>query len=139
MSRTVNINEEFLVVSEGKKDIGKFAVLGNDGKFDPSVIPGMEGFDASLSSNGYQKLPSGLIIQWGYGSFDGSAGKTGELITFPIPFTTECYQVLATDAGAGVHIVSVEPVSTTQFRIWSKIATSLDYVGAGFRYLAIGK
>ncbi|AIF51234.1 hypothetical protein [Pelosinus sp. UFO1] len=39
MSRTVNITEEIIVVSEGKKDIGKLAFLGNDGKFDPSVIP----------------------------------------------------------------------------------------------------
>jgi predicted MPP superfamily phosphohydrolase len=39
MCRTVNVNDEIVVVSEGKKDIGKFAILGNDGKFDPSVIP----------------------------------------------------------------------------------------------------
>ena len=139
MSRTVNINEEIIVVSEGKKDIGKFAILGNDGKFDPSVIPGMEGFEANLSSNGYQKLPSGLIIQWGYVTFDGSAGKDGQLITFPIPFTAECYQVLTTDAGSGVHIISAAPVSTTQFRVWSKAAPTFDYTGAGLRYLAIGK
>ncbi|MBP2632151.1 MAG: Tail Collar domain protein [Firmicutes bacterium] len=42
MSRTVNVNEEFVVVSKGKEDLGKFAVLGDGGKFDPSVIPVIE-------------------------------------------------------------------------------------------------
>ncbi|MCC5464566.1 hypothetical protein [Pelosinus baikalensis] len=39
MSKTVNCTEEVVVISEGKKDIGKLVELGNDGKFDPSVIP----------------------------------------------------------------------------------------------------
>jgi len=39
MSKKVNCTEEVVVISEGKKDIGKLVGLGNDGKFDPSVIP----------------------------------------------------------------------------------------------------
>lgn len=31
--------EESVIISKGKEDIGKLARLGNDGKFDPSVIP----------------------------------------------------------------------------------------------------
>lgn len=143
MSRTVNINEEFVVVSEGKKDTGKFAILGNDGKFDPSVIPSMDGtvsndqFAASLASQGYQKLPSGLVLQWGNETYQATAGATGTLITFPTPFVTECYQILATDVGAGVHVVSTLPVSNTQFRVWGMHQGA--YADTGFRYLAIGK
>lgn len=39
MSKTVAMTEKVIVVSKGKEDIGKLVALGNDGKFDPSVIP----------------------------------------------------------------------------------------------------
>ena len=42
MARTFSCNEEIIVVSKGTEDIGKLAMLGNDGKFDPSVIPSAE-------------------------------------------------------------------------------------------------
>lgn len=42
MARTFTCNEEIIVVSKGTEDIGKLAMLGNGGKFDPSVIPTIE-------------------------------------------------------------------------------------------------
>lgn len=39
MGRHFQCTGEIIVVSEGKKDIGKVPALGNDGKLDPSVIP----------------------------------------------------------------------------------------------------
>lgn len=39
MSRTVYCPEETVIVSNGKEDIGKIVSLGNDGKFDLSVLP----------------------------------------------------------------------------------------------------
>lgn len=42
MARTFTCNEEIIVVSKGTEDIGKLAMLGNGGKFDPSVIPSVE-------------------------------------------------------------------------------------------------
>lgn len=39
MARTVNVNEEIIVVSHGEEDTGKLAMLGADGKFHKSVIP----------------------------------------------------------------------------------------------------
>jgi hypothetical protein len=42
MARTFTCNEEIIVVSKGTEDIGKLAMLGNEGKFDPSVIPSVE-------------------------------------------------------------------------------------------------
>lgn len=42
MARTINCNEEIIVVSEGMKDLGKLAMLGCEGKFHPSVIPEMK-------------------------------------------------------------------------------------------------
>jgi len=66
MSRTVNVNEEFVVVSEGKKDTGKFAILGNDGKFDLSVIPEIEDLQKQIDKlkaggTGYDVLWSGNV------------------------------------------------------------------------------
>jgi hypothetical protein len=46
----------------------------------------------SLGANGYQKLPGGLILQWGLVSVVGTGGTTWN---FPTPFTTACYGVLA--------------------------------------------
>lgn len=46
-------------------------------------------FGSSLSSVGYQKLPSGLIIQWGASQFS----TTGLAVTFPIAFPNACFSV----------------------------------------------
>ena len=43
------------------------------------------GANVSLTENGYQKLPSGLIIQWGSYSYTGGGIKP---FTFPIAFNT---------------------------------------------------
>jgi hypothetical protein len=49
-------------------------------------------FNKSLESNGYQKLPGGLIMQWG--TFTNNVSPTdNKTITFPIAFPTACYNV----------------------------------------------
>lgn len=50
-------------------------------------------FSALKTTNGYQKLPSGIIIQWGALSFPGATGGT---VTFPLAFPVACLNVLAT-------------------------------------------
>ena len=44
------------------------------------------GFDVSLGTNGYQKLPTGLIIQWGQGTASGDNVP----ISFSTSFPTVC-------------------------------------------------
>lgn len=46
-------------------------------------------FGSSLSASGYQKLPSGLIIQWG----SVTATYAGTAVTFPVAFPTACRAV----------------------------------------------
>ena len=47
-------------------------------------IPDMNSFTSSLTSPGWQKLPSGMIIQWG----TANPSSTGEVsITFPVAFS----------------------------------------------------
>lgn len=45
------------------------------------------GYDRSLTQRGYQKLPGGLILQWG-------RDNTGASVTFPIAFPNECFSVV---------------------------------------------
>ena len=47
-------------------------------------------FGAQLADNGYQKLPSGLIIQWGI----ATTGNT-TMVTFPIAFPNKVWRVIA--------------------------------------------
>ena len=46
-----------------------------------------------VGTSGYQKLPGGLIIQWGVSS---SLGQTTQTQTFATPFTTAVFSIVAT-------------------------------------------
>jgi hypothetical protein len=74
----------------------------------------------SIASSGYQKLPSGLILQW------GSTGKimtgTTSTITLPLPFPTICLQAIP-----GIKNNSVAATTTTgQFGTGNYSATKFD-------------
>jgi hypothetical protein len=77
-----------------------------------SALSSLSAFDKSLSTNGYQKLPGGLIMQWGeiLVPADGTA-----TVTWPIAFPTACLQAtccqgyafaINADAGAGIYDLS---------------------------------
>ena len=51
---------------------------------------------ASLNNPGYQKLPSGLIIQWGSGLVSANTQYTS--ITFPLSFPTRAFSVVCQNA-----------------------------------------
>jgi hypothetical protein len=51
----------------------------------------------SLTTNGYQKLPGGLIIQWGtHTTTQLGSGAASIDTSFPIPFPTACLSMTAT-------------------------------------------
>lgn len=65
----------------------------------------LTGFTQSHAANGYQRLPSGLLIQWGRSSFStnlpaptsfSGAVAGGGVISFPIAFTSAPFAVTAT-------------------------------------------
>lgn len=92
----------------------------------------------SLAASGYQKLPSGLIIQWGNFAASASADTAA---TFPIAFPTACQAVTAThglyagvDAGSSV-IVSK---STTGFSYAAYLDNSTRNGATNVFYFAIG-
>lgn len=65
----------------------------------------LKGANQSLASNGYQKLPGGLIIQWGTGTYTDN-----QVVTFPIAFPGNCLFTIAGDgtdsASASSNIVA---------------------------------
>lgn len=58
------------------------------------------GSNQSLTTNGYQKLPGGLVMQWGTETGYTTGSATGS-VTFPIAFPTACLNVTATGWGYG--------------------------------------
>jgi len=88
----------------------------------------MQGANRSFTSNGYQKLPSGLILQWGTLPVDYD--QTSTVVTFPIAFPTACLGALVTIKRAtsvtGVHSAYVHTFSTTQMSILGDYATNPD-------------
>jgi hypothetical protein len=64
------------------------AVSSVDSQTGAITLSSLSAFAKSLGSNGYQKLPGGLIIQW------GSNSSSSASVTFPIAFPTACLQVI---------------------------------------------
>ena len=56
------------------------------------------GTNQSLSQNGYQKLPGGLIIQWGFAPFTTQGVSATK--AFPVSFPNYCLSVNLTDYAA---------------------------------------
>lgn len=78
-----------------KRDVGTGA----------NQVPDMRLFSGSLGSPGFQKLPSGLIIQWGLAN-----GASSYTVTFPVSFPGRTLALLAiphTTQAAGVASVGV--------------------------------
>lgn len=78
-----------------------------------SQVMTMLGFTQSLGTSGYQKLPSGIIIQWGR----ASSANTDVPITFPMAFPVACRSLVvnaAVDPGAAsVVAVMVDQIDGT--------------------------
>lgn len=74
-------------------------------------------FGASIAASGYQKLPGGLIIQWGSSSVSATSTKT---VTFPITFPSACFSIL-TGANTGsesyASTVKIKTITTANFVI----------------------
>ena len=100
-------------------------------------------FPALLTTNGYQILPSGLIMQWG--STAAYTNEGAQTITFPIPFTTNCFQVIASTTyptndnkvNAWIQVVSFTK-SNVILRAQSDAATPTSSKPIYGSYFAIG-
>lgn len=123
--------------------LGSNTVSGTKAQFNTAVtdtdiafLNDFTGSNQSLASNGYQKLPGGLIMQWGTSSSVGQDSTT--TVTYPIAFPSAVGSVQITGTpsgmilgGQGVHTVS--NVSTSSFIIQNGTDGTMP-----FYWMAIG-
>ncbi len=103
------------------------------------ALTDLTGTNVSLSGNGYQKLPNGLIIQWGQGIL---AGDSTGIVTFPIAFPNGVFSHSATLGYAldGIYSYSIgfgaSPTPKTAATV--AITTTTGYFTFGFNWIVIG-
>ena len=103
----------------------------------------VESHGYSLSSNGYQKLPSGLIIQWGSVAFPAGTGQAaGFAGTFSIAFPNSVFSLTASarhSPGIGLLYVDFPSFSTTGFTAnLAERGSGNAYSAGAILYIAIG-
>jgi hypothetical protein len=98
--------------------------------------PSMPGLQASKTSDGYQKLPSGLILQWGSASTNGSGVAT---FTFPVAFPTACLNTQVSTFGAGSFTAAVtsQTSAAVQGTMYSSV-TGAAQAGGTLRFFSVG-
>jgi len=89
---------------------------------------------ALLSASGWQKLPSGLIIQWGRASVGASSSLT---VTLPLTFLNAGLQVFVSDYinGTGVsYAPSATITSTSQISVsnWDTSTANICWLVIGY-------
>ena len=93
----------------------------------------------SLATNGYQKLPGGLMFQWGQASIAANSTAT---INFNITFGSSCASLVATHGAGGIWQAynqyttgpgGVQPISTSQFQL-----SNLDDSTVTYYWFAVG-
>lgn len=82
----------------------------------------------SKATNGYQKLPSGLIIQWGA----ANATSAGVALTFPIAFPTACQSITLTALSPTSITMTTATPSTTGATIYSSSNTTYYWIAIGY-------
>ncbi|MCV8242115.1 phage tail protein [Escherichia coli] len=134
--------DEMLTHLSGKDVAGLLAYLGLGEAAKRNVgtganqIPDMGSFTLSVSGTGYQKLPSGFILQWGS---IGAPGIAQDVVThFPIAFPNRCLRVLVSqdytpDSGA-VGYIACAGFSPDPVKFISRASTP----GLGASFLALG-
>ncbi|WP_445497122.1 gp53-like domain-containing protein [Photorhabdus sp. SF281] len=82
-------------------------------------------YPGSLSHNGYQQLPGGLILQWGRHNFTPLTRNT---VILPTPFKRGCLKVFITPVGDWIFPMSAAPNGTLgTFAAWVAARTINAY------------
>lgn len=86
----------------------------------PAALKALFSGNQSLASNGYLKLPGGLILQWGYYTRMTASGQR-VTVTFPVAFPNAALSVQMTatnmDSGTYVAVPQCWFINTSQFGI----------------------
>ena len=90
-----------------------------------------QGSNQSLVTNGYQKLPGGLILQWGV----CTSNSTPVAVTFPTTFPTSCFAVVlcGKDMTGTIYQCSASSVTASGFNAYNASTLINNF------FVAIGK
>lgn len=139
-SITVQPGDQLIAVNAGS---GQWLLCGT------ATLQFSYSFLSNLASNGYQKLPGGLIIQWGRGSTGADSNTYVIDTTFPIAFPNAC---LSLSVSHGVNVFNLDAVAyyrTDQELIQMGIPTNTGFKASmnvlnqtpdarAYRWIAIG-
>ncbi|WP_447880347.1 gp53-like domain-containing protein [Serratia fonticola] len=102
-------------------------------------------FSQSLTANGYQKLPSGLIIQWGGGVTESNGNST---VKFPLNYPTKVLQVLVSPTNTNaVNLFITANVDNTNYKLTGFDVSTCEFnletsmakkKGCGFTWVSFG-
>lgn len=109
---------------------------------DEALTPANFGTQNDLSSDGYQILPGGLVLQWGSLVIPPESDQSTETVTFPLEFPNNCFGVydssgIATRADSHNFAQIVGTPTTTSFEVTNQYV-SLGNVAITFRWMALG-
>jgi len=102
-----------------------------------NVITGyFTGSNQNLASSGYQKLPGGLIIEWGIGTL--TSGTT--TITYPLALPNALLGFVAFPSGTNITLASTSSnTSSATINGWTASSGSAAPNATTFSYIIIGK
>ena len=138
--KLVNGNSNFLTsMALAVGDTATFVCSKNEGWYlrDGSLSLAYSArFGAALVSQGYQKLPSGKIEQWGQVSSDASGTA---VVAFPIAFPTAAHFVVPLEINSGAGYATAMQITPGSFRInfWNA-AGGLAPAGVLANWFALG-
>lgn len=96
-----------------------------------SLAAALQGANQSMAASGYQKLPGGLIIQWGAIPSVGS----GITVTFPLAFPNAAYSVAVSantgTSGVGLSAQSIGLTSFVAVYPGSNLSSGGSYIAIG--------
>lgn len=93
-------------------------------------------FGSSMAANGYQKLPSGLIVQWGTTASVANGGSAS--ITYPIAFPTARICAVGSGIGTGINgsasaaAFNAGTLSGCTIYNWGAIAAQFSWLAVGY-------
>lgn len=93
-----------------------------------------QGANRSHLASGYQMIPGGLILQWGFAT---NATTAGAITNFPIAFPSNCFTVYTNDQATSSAVLAHQGVSsltTTGFTVY----TDSNPNGPNYYWFAIG-
>jgi hypothetical protein len=101
-----------------------------------------QGSNQSLATNGYQKLPGGLILQWGETPHPNLGNSETTAVSFAIAFPNACRQVILSStagnvtngADEGARATLITSSGFTVFSSWTSVSSTLG----PYRWFAVG-